>query len=92
VNASPIIKEGAPIACSDRRARPILAKRHEQILSTERAQELGRLLLTCDEGNHASEKTIRKAGGVFEDRFDPGDGQPPKKRFWIDLAKRTSGG
>jgi predicted acetyltransferase len=63
-----------------------------QLLSTARAQEIGRLLLTCDDGNLGSEKTIRNAGGVFEDLFDPGDGQPPKKRFWIDLGNTVQSG
>lgn len=53
-------------------------------------QSLGRLaalgvdhvLVTCDDGNAASARTIEKAGGVLEDVRDVLDG-PPKRRYWI---------
>ena len=46
---------------------------------------LQRVLLTCDQGNIGSEKTIERCGGVFESLYDvPGDAVP-KKLYWIEL-------
>ena len=48
-------------------------------LALIRAKELGleRVLLTCDEDNVGSRRTIENAGGVYEDiRKD-------KRRYWI---------
>ncbi|MEE1296423.1 MAG: GNAT family N-acetyltransferase [Bifidobacterium sp.] len=50
-----------------------------------RAMGLPRLLLTCHDGNLASERTILANGGVLENVVDDGDGGRVK-RFWIDLA------
>ena len=49
------------------------------------AIEIGRLLLTCNADNLASEKTIIKNGGVFESTIDTGQGSP-KKRFWVSTT------
>lgn len=51
-----------------------------------KAREMGldKLLITCDESNVASEKTIVANGGVFESLIDSGDGEL-KKRYWITL-------
>jgi predicted acetyltransferase len=46
---------------------------------------LAKVLITCDEDNIGSAKTIEKNGGVFENHFDPGDGRPLKRRYWIKL-------
>jgi predicted acetyltransferase len=54
-----------------------------RVLRTERARSLGQLLLTCDEDNLASEKTIRNNGGILESVIDVGAGKRRKKRFWI---------
>ena len=44
-----------------------------------------RLLLVCDEDNIASEKVIRKCGGIFEDqRYDDDEGEFVK-RYWINV-------
>lgn len=45
---------------------------------------LGRVLITCDDDNLASERTIIKAGGVPEDRRQEPHGNWVK-RFWIEL-------
>lgn len=60
-----------------------------QLLETDRAKSIGRLLVTCDENNTASERTILKNGGVFESFIENGD-KPRKKRFWIDLPLSLS--
>ena len=56
------------------------------VLQTPRARLLGRVLLTCDETNSFSEKTIRKSGGVLENIIEMAPGQPKKKRFWITVS------
>ena len=56
------------------------------VLKTERARHIGKLLLTCDSTNIASERTIRKNGGLLAGVFQTGESQPTKKHFWIDLT------
>jgi predicted acetyltransferase len=46
--------------------------------------ELKKILVTCDEGNIGSEKTIEKNGGELENIIDMPSG-PRKKRYWINL-------
>ena len=55
-------------------------------LGLDRARTIGldRVLLTCDEGNTASRRTIERNGGVFE------DSRKGKRRYWIGLAGRGS--
>jgi predicted acetyltransferase len=43
-------------------------------------------LVTCDENNEGSRKTIESNGGVWEDTIDPGDGTR-KMRFWIQVKE-----
>ncbi len=45
---------------------------------------LNKVLLVCDEGNVASEKTIIKNGGQFESEYEEDNGNIVK-RFWILL-------
>lgn len=51
-----------------------------------RARELGlrRVLVTCDEDNTGSQRTIEKCGGVLEDVV-PNDPGADKRRYWIAL-------
>lgn len=70
------------------RGRGIATEMLRQLLQTPKAKSIGRLLLTCDENNAASEKTILKNGGVFERSIDLGAGRPRKKHFWIEVATR----
>lgn len=51
-------------------------------LAVKRCAELGidRVLVTCDDDNEASRKTIERCGGVYEDTRNG------KLRFWIDVA------
>jgi predicted acetyltransferase len=55
-----------------------------QSLPRARRLGLGRLLVTCDDDNLGSRRTIEKCGGVLEDVVpnEPGAG---KRRYWIDL-------
>ena len=54
-------------------------------LDLENARNLGisRVMVTCSEGNTASEKTILKNGGVYENSVPVEDHMV--KRFWIEL-------
>ncbi|GAA4708155.1 GNAT family N-acetyltransferase [Nocardioides conyzicola] len=51
-------------------------------LAVRRAGELGiaRALVTCDEDNDGSRRTIERCGGVYE------DSRNGKRRYWIDTA------
>jgi predicted acetyltransferase len=52
---------------------------------------LGRVLVTCDDDNVGSVRTIEKNGGVLESILTaPGIGRPTR-RYWIDLASGRSG-
>ncbi len=47
--------------------------------------KLERVLVTCDEDNIGSIKTIVKNGGVFEDKILAKSGTVQTNRYWIDL-------
>ncbi len=46
---------------------------------------IDRVLVTCDEDNVGSIRTIEKNGGVLEDVVSGPDLQKPKRRYWIDV-------
>lgn len=57
-------------------------------LALERSRELGldRVMLTCDDDNPGSFRTIERAGGVLEDVTDRSEhGHPRLRRYWIEL-------
>jgi predicted acetyltransferase len=56
------------------------------LLLTKRAQSIGKILVTCDDGNIASEKTIITNGGVLENKIEISPTKPLKKRFWIQIT------
>ena len=72
------------------RRRGFATEMLRQALETPHARVIGRLLLTCDETNTASERTILRNGGVLESLAETGDGKPRKKRFWIDVTDSRS--
>jgi predicted acetyltransferase len=47
---------------------------------------IDRVLVTCDEDNVGSIKTIEKNGGVLENVVDGPDLPVPKRRYWFDAA------
>jgi predicted acetyltransferase len=55
-------------------------------LSLPIAYDLGikRVLLTCDDDNIGSIKTIEANGGVLENVVPVGEGKSLKRRYWID--------
>lgn len=57
-------------------------------LALDRARELGlgRVLITCDDGNPASYRTIERNGGVLQDVRDGSRwGYALVRRYWIEL-------
>jgi predicted acetyltransferase len=57
-----------------------------QGLTIARSLGLTRVLVTCDEDNLASRRTIEKCGGVYEDSFADAGLRVPKRRYWISLG------
>jgi len=47
---------------------------------------LERVLVTCDDDNVGSIKTIEKNGGVLESIVTGPDVDKPKRRYWIATA------
>lgn len=54
-----------------------------QALPLAHALEIGRVLLTCDDDNVGSQKTIEACGGVFEGKIEVPGSAMPKRRYWI---------
>ena len=47
---------------------------------------LARVLVTCDDDNVGSMKTIEKCGGILENIVSEPDLLVPKRRYWIDTV------
>lgn len=47
--------------------------------------KIHRVLLTCDDSNVASARTIEKCGGVLENVIESGTEKAKKRRYWITL-------
>jgi predicted acetyltransferase len=54
-----------------------------QGLVIARSLGIGRVLVTCDDGNAGSAAVIEACGGRLENVVATGAGQPPKRRYWI---------
>ena len=52
---------------------------------------LDRVLVTCDDDNIGSIKTIENNGGVLQEIVTGPDIQKPKRRYWIDARLTSSG-
>jgi predicted acetyltransferase len=61
-------------------ARAILG----QGLAIARAEGIDRVLLVCDDTNHASRATIEHHGGTLEDIRASGDDAAAWRRYWIE--------
>lgn len=48
---------------------------------------LVRVLLTCDDDNVGSIRTIEKNGGILENIVRASDIPKPKRRYWIDMSR-----
>ncbi|TDW94411.1 putative acetyltransferase [Kribbella pratensis] len=53
------------------------------VLDSARERGMDRVLITCDDGNVASARTIERNGGVLEDVRDTWLGRT--RRYWIEL-------
>jgi len=53
---------------------------------------LERVLVTCDDGNLGSIRTIEKNGGVLEAIASGPDLDKPKRRYWIETVDRRTHG
>jgi len=71
------------------RGRGIATRMMEFLIRTPEAVSVGKLLLTCDEGNIASERAILKSGGVYESTVFPAGTTIGKKRYWIMTGNQT---
>ena len=81
-----LLEEGGHIGCSVRPARRREGHATRALaLAVRRAGELGldRVLVTCDEDNDGSRRTIERCCGVYEDTRNG------KRRYWIDTADKT---
>lgn len=67
------------------RGQGVATEMLKQVLQSDRARAIGKILITCDEDNIASEKTILKNGGVLENVIPLPTLKKKKKRFWIHL-------
>ncbi len=56
-----------------------------EVLGRARSAGLGRVLITCDDANDASARTIEKNGGALED-VRTVDGDRRVRRYWVDLT------
>lgn len=57
-----------------------------QVLAIARELGIDRVLITCDEDNVASARTIMRCGGVLENEHTDDEGKTVK-RYWIDLSR-----
>lgn len=61
-----------------------------QVLLTDKALEIGELLLTCSPENIASNKTIVSNGGILKQRIFVESVNQDRNHYWINLRKKTS--
>jgi len=69
------------------RARGFAKEMLRQVLRAPKAQEIGRLLLTCAPDNAASNRTIRANGGVLERTIFVERIRRETNLYWITLAR-----
>jgi predicted acetyltransferase len=58
-----------------------------QSLDLARTVGLQKVLVTCDEENVASRRTIEKCGGEYEDTLSSPEAPAGKRRYWIGLSR-----
>ena len=51
---------------------------------------IARVLVTCDDDNVGSIRTIEKNGGVLENVLTGPDLEKPKRRYWIDVSTSSA--
>lgn len=83
-----LLEQGGHIGYSIRpsaRRRGLATWALGQVLQRARAVGLQRVLITCDDTNEASARTIERQGGRLEDVRVVDDGRAVR-RYWVDLA------
>ncbi|MDQ0643962.1 GNAT family N-acetyltransferase [Microbacterium murale] len=71
---------------SSRRREGIAKEALRLVLDIAREQGLDRVMLTCDDDNPGSFRTIEGAGGELQDVIDASEeGHPRLRRYWITL-------
>ena len=55
-------------------------------IARDKCRGASRILLTCDDDNLGSIRTIEKNGGVLENIVSGPDLDKPKRRYWIDIT------
>lgn len=69
-----------------RRQEGIVTRALQLVLDRARAAGLDRVMLTCDDDNPGSYRTIERAGGELHDTVDAADaGHPRLRQYWIAL-------
>jgi predicted acetyltransferase len=53
---------------------------------------IGRILVTCDDDNIGSIRTIERNGGVLENVVSGPDFKTPKRRYWIEAPNAHGAG
>lgn len=57
----------------------------KMFLKEKPVRDLKRVLLTCDDGNAGSARTIENCGGVLWDKVE--DNGKTVRRYWMDVAE-----
>lgn len=73
------------VVVPDERRKGFATEMLRQSLKISKDMGINRALLTCDEGNTGSQKTIEKCGGVLENIISAPNSSVRKMRFWIDI-------
>ena len=77
-----LLQEGGHIGYSIRpsvRGKGLAKEQLRQGLQVAKSKNIKRALVTCDEDNEASRRTILSAGGIYENTIDK------SQRYWIDI-------
>ena len=75
---------GYSVAPSERR-KGYASQMLKRALQIVRGMGIERVLITCDEGNEGSARTIMNNGGIYESTVYEPDEQINLERYWIDL-------
>ncbi len=82
-----LLREGGHIGyavLAEHRGRGYATEILRQSLIIARAHGVDRVLITCDDDNHASAKVIERCGGEFESTVQSLETGTAKRRYWID--------
>ena len=58
----------------------------QEALGLSKRLGISRVLLTCDDDNVGSIKTIESCGGMLENMVGAGPEKPLKRRYWIEVT------